>query len=864
MRNDAIRYATLGWHVFRLKARDKWPLAPKCSRGGHESCDRSCGELGHGLYDAVNDVNTIARWWDEKPGANIGLRCGEVSGVFVLDVDLKAPKSSKVGAVCIDGPTAIAQMELQHGPLPVTLESRTGSGGRQLFFRYPTHRKVGSPKNLKLATGEITGVDVRGDGGIAVLPPSVHPDGPLYAWINDVEPVDAPDWLLDWIAPIRAARPAYVAPVRTGPTPRAEQKYADKVLSGAAEIVGNAQEKQRHDLILSQARLMGGYLAGGIPLAEEEVVETLINAGLQAYGGRDERVTATVRDGIEFGKAAPLPWPPEGARFAVPREVPPPPPVDEGYYAALEAGDADDSPPPPIPMRAPMPEVVGTVEGSAAVKVAPKRNKKPEIQIKRQKEEVLADAWSALHRYNGRECLYFTRAGLVAKLIRSEQGTVVEPCKPPDLGHALVHAADWMSLRKATPMDGNARNGMVEIDCDPPKDLPDLMLSRPAPWLPVIGQVVYAPTFAPSGRLVDEPGYDAETMRWYEDSGRPIQPVRLSSLEAVATLRDWLADFPFADDASFAHAIGMFLQPFVRDLIRGPTPLHVFGAPSPGTGKSLLCKIIASVSVGQDIPTATFPDKEDEVEKRIASMLYSGVSTIIFDNVDSHLKSPSLAQALTESTFTGRYLGQSKMITVPVRVTWALTANGMTAKRDLVRRTAMIRLVRVTPFDEATAVHPDIHGFTTENRDRLVSAAIKLVYDWIAAGSPSGKARLPSYESWAKVIGGILDVAGIPGFLQNREFEQLADPDSVEWERFIRAWSDRYRDEVVSAKDLCELAISLDVLGFYTSGESPAGRWSKFGRQLSKRHEAVIAGLQIRRRHTSIDGYQVVVPKGRR
>lgn len=203
----------------------------------------------------------------------------------------------------------------------------------------------------------------------------------------------------------------------------------------------------------------------------------------------------------------------------------------------------------------------------------------------------------------------------------------------------------------------------------------------------------------------------------------------------------------------------------------------------------------------------------------------------------------------------------------PIRAVWAITANGMSAKSDLVRRMVRIHLVRLTPFDEASAEHTDIRQWTEDNRDRLISAALKLVYDWIGRGRPRGSDTLPSYERWADVIGGILAVAGIPGFLAGRkEWSELADPESAEWERFVLAWRRRWElDEVVPTKDLLELADSLELLGSITAQSTgDLGRVSKFGKALSKRADAVIAGFQLVHRHSTIRGYALRVPrKGR-
>jgi hypothetical protein len=63
-------------------------------------------------------------------------------------------------------------------------------------------------------------------------------------------------------------------------------------------------------------------------------------------------------------------------------------------------------------------------------------------------------------------------------------------------------------------------------------------------------------------------------------------------------LEECLGDFPFDDEGSKAHAVAAMLQPFVRELIAGPTPLYLIDAPARGTGKGLVANVIASVALG--------------------------------------------------------------------------------------------------------------------------------------------------------------------------------------------------------------------------------------------------------------------------
>lgn len=146
----AVAYAERGWHVFPLQPREKKPL--KGSRG---------------FLEATADVATVTAWWRREPNANIGLWPGQ-SGFLILD---------------LDGPEGVKAAQLLGALSEPTLECSTGraDGGRHLYFRRPDF----SVPNRVLAPK----LDVRGDAGYVILPPSVHPSGKLYAWAGKLEGV---------------------------------------------------------------------------------------------------------------------------------------------------------------------------------------------------------------------------------------------------------------------------------------------------------------------------------------------------------------------------------------------------------------------------------------------------------------------------------------------------------------------------------------------------------------------------------------------------------------------------------------------------------------------------------------------------
>lgn len=122
-------------------------------------------------------------WYTRWPYANVAVVTGALSNLVVLDVD---PRHG--------GDKALAKLQQTHGKFPRTVEARSGGGGRHIYFSHPG----GTVSNR---VGLVRGVDLRGDGGLVIAPPSVHESGHLYRWRtgrgpDEVEAALLPPWLL--------------------------------------------------------------------------------------------------------------------------------------------------------------------------------------------------------------------------------------------------------------------------------------------------------------------------------------------------------------------------------------------------------------------------------------------------------------------------------------------------------------------------------------------------------------------------------------------------------------------------------------------------------------------------------------------
>ena len=377
--------------------------------------------------------------------------------------------------------------------------------------------------------------------------------------------------------------------------------------------------------------------------------------------------------------------------------------------------------------------------------------------------------------------------------------------------------------------------------------------------IPPITRVIEAPVFSPDGSLLTRPGYNAAGRVFYVPApGIQIPEVmEHPSRDEVDRARrlivdDLLGDFPFVGDAERAHAVALLLLPFCRDLIAGHTPLHLFEAPSPGTGKTLLLHVLTYPAAGRPPALMTECGSEEEWRKRITAKVAEGPSVFAIDNLRRRLDSAALSSLLTTDVWEDRWLGLSKMVRFPVRAAFAATGNNPSVSNEIARRTVRIRLDsgEERPWQRNGFRHKNLVTWVATNRAELVWAALTLIQAWIVEGKPTGMAqRLGMFEQWSEVIGGVLEVAGITGFLSNTsEFYQDADVEAAAARALVQVWWNRFTSLPVGVSDLWPLAppVILELLNDFNEHSARI----KFGNELKSMRD---------RRYTTTEGVTLQV-----
>jgi putative DNA primase/helicase len=419
-------------------------------------------------------------------------------------------------------------------------------------------------------------------------------------------------------------------------------------------------------------------------------------------------------------------------------------------------------------------------------------------------------AWSLLLASNRTPWL-FRYAGIPTWVVPDDEGRPVAATLTEErLRHMLARLADWRRM--------NAKGELVPAP--PPTAVVKSVLATPDPGLPVLVGIVNTPVFGRNGTLLTAPGYHPDARLLYVPApGFEVPPIPARPTPAdVAAARnlicdELLGDFPFVSPAERAHAVAMLLLGFLRGMVDGPTPLHLIEKPSPGTGATLMVDAIATILTGAGASVMTEGRDDDEWRKRVTAKLRQVPTILLIDNLRLKLDSSAVAAALTAPFWEDRILGQSEMARLPIRCLWIATGNNPEFSNEMARRLVRIRLDANVerPWQRSDFRHPDLMTWVRANRARLVHACLTLCQAWIAEGRPRGTHTIGSYENWAQVLGGVLQVAGIDGFLGNLdEMMAASDTEGAAWSGFVRAWWNRFGTAAVGSGDLYPIACTCE------------------------------------------------------
>ena len=492
------------------------------------------------------------------------------------------------------------------------------------------------------------------------------------------------------------------------------------------------------------------------------------------------------------------------------------------------------------------------------------RGARPAIQINNvQDRDILSDVKSAvvaINKQSPNHPILYTSGGRLSRVVTvKDEDQIGGIGKSNQLDSILFDVADYVSV--TSDADGNPQ----EVDASLPQRITKAYLGRgDHPELPELQGTTYAPTVTEDGTIHTQPAYNPVTKLYYS------QPVEIGELMPVKDAVDYIdaecfSNFPFKESASKAHTFECMLLPFVREAIKGPTPLHTFDSPVAGTGKSKLAKVCMIPALGRIPAAENEPARNEDWGKELTTTLVKGKPYVFLDNIKRNVDSGALASCLTETEREDRRFGTNdEALRYSIRQVWIMTGNNLHLDYEIARRSLWIRIEseheKPHERDISQFRHPNLTKWALENRAELVTACLSIIQHWIDEGMPRFTDRAKgSYEEWSEIMGGILQAAGIDGFLENEQ--QLIENavDEVEtWNEFVNVWIERHSESNTSTKDLFKIASHsddsavdtheyLDILADELGAGKEQSRKIKLGRKLKEMRGRVIAGHRIER-----------------
>ncbi len=426
----------------------------------------------------------------------------------------------------------------------------------------------------------------------------------------------------------------------------------------------------------------------------------------------------------------------------------------------------------------------------------------------------------------------------------------------PTLRETLTRRATWLKVRAG-------RDGPEHVAAHPPDWCVAGVAARGAwPSVRYLEGIVETPVLRPDGSILDRPGYDHATGLLHEPAAAfpavPVAPTHADAKTAADVLLDIVCDFPFAGPSHRAAWLAALLTPFARHAIDGCCPCFVFDGTTPGSGKSLLADVIATVATGRTMPRKAYPSDDDEMRKTITAVALAGDPLVLLDNVATAFGTASLDAALTGRTWRDRVLGRSEMTAeLPLYTTWYASGNNVQIRGDALRRVLPCRLepTQERPEERQGFRHPHLLAKVRAERAAVVKAALTILRAFHLAGRPTdGLKPFGGFEAWSALVRGAVAWSTGVDPLDAREDLRAADSDSLTLNALVHAWSElpgATGDGVTVADALAELRRTPDgysalraILGEWTRGpDLPSA--AVIGRKLAKFEGRVCRNLRL-------------------
>lgn len=395
------------------------------------------------------------------------------------------------------------------------------------------------------------------------------------------------------------------------------------------------------------------------------------------------------------------------------------------------------------------------------------------------------------------------------ELVRVGQSGELHPLDENSLRYVVGGLTQFWHMKQLP------KGGAVEALRDPPPAICKNVLSLGTQRsLKKLSSVITAPTLRPDGTVLDLPGYDPKTQLLFDSTDAPqcvpTFPTQSQALAALDQLWHPFADFPFCGPLDRAVHLAALLTTSIRASLPA-SPGFAYDAPIQGSGKTLLARCVGVLVQGSDpsVWPHTAGRDDEEIRKRVFTVLRTGSRVLIWDNVVGSFDSPAMASCMTSPSLTDRILGQSASSTVPNRLMVILTGNNITLKGEMPRR---ILVSRIDPQSEkpfARSFDLDPYGYCRQHRQTMLVAALTLIRAFLTHGCAAKiTGRLASFEDWDAwvrrtviyanelkpgMFGDVMDVI---------QANQSTDPEQEAWSSVLSAWEELFGPKAITVVEL--------------------------------------------------------------
>ena len=357
---------------------------------------------------------------------------------------------------------------------------------------------------------------------------------------------------------------------------------------------------------------------------------------------------------------------------------------------------------------------------------------------------------------------------------------------------------------------------------DPPTGVCKTVMDlKDARKLKRLNAVITAPILRADGSLLLVAGYDERTELFLDlpnnKSNVSKNPSPEEALKALEFLWEPFKDFPFCSGLDRAVHLAAVLTAAVRPVLPA-APGFAYDAPILGSGKTLLARCAGVLAQGSEpsVWPHTAGTNDEEVRKRIFTVLSSGARVLVWDNVVGSFDSAALASCMTSPAYTDRILGKSDSTTVPNRMLMLFTGNNIQLQGEMPRRILVSRIDPATEKPFAREFTLDPFSYCRTNRQQMIAAALTLIRAFLTHGCTQEiNGKLASFEEWdmwvrrtviyadqikPRMFGDVMDVV---------KANQSVDPEQETLVTLLSAWFDIFASSPVHAATVMNQATDL-------------------------------------------------------